>query len=266
MSSVLPLPTAAALAPRDSGRGPLAGFGKRHVILVLLFAVLTPLTFALFGAAIGERMKIDGVLLEIAAFLGIGTAAMFSAIVADQLLRHRLGQGSRVVVALLAAAVLGALLTEIISQAIAASFGWDRHAKLLAKGITATTHRLALEFLTAAHWSLVLVVLYELLESGRRAMAELHAAHMSALAAQQSLVEGELHAMQARVDPKLLFDSLVSIDHGYARGVECGQQRLDEMIRFLRAALPSDSAGTSTVAREREVVEGGRDRERCAQR
>jgi LytS/YehU family sensor histidine kinase len=61
--------------------------------------------------------------------------------------------------------------------------------------------------------------------------------------------------MQARLDPDLLFDSLAAIDDGYARGVECGQQRLDEMIRFLRAALPSDSAGTSTVAREREIVE-----------
>jgi hypothetical protein len=145
---------------------------------------------------------------------------------------------------IVAAAVLGALLTDfVIGQAVASLLGWDRDAKLLAKGISTTTHRLAVEFLTAMHWSLVLVVLYELLESGRRAMGELHTARMSALAAQQSLVEGELHAMQARLDPELLFDSLAAIDDGYARGVECGQQRLDEMIRFLRAALPSDSAG-----------------------
>jgi LytS/YehU family sensor histidine kinase len=78
---------------------------------------------------------------------------------------------------------------------------------------------------------------------------------MTALAAQQNLVEGELRAMQARVDPELLFNSLVAIDDGYAQGVEPGQQRLDGLIRFLRAALPSDSAGMSTVAREQELVE-----------
>ena len=256
MSTVLPLPTTTQPAPHTAGRGPLAGFGKRHVFLVLLFAVLTPLTFALCAAALGEKMKLDGLLVEIGVFLAIGTAALFSAIVADNLLRHRLGQAWRVAGAIVAAAVLGALLTDfVIGHAVASLLGWDREAKLLAKGISTTTHRLAVEFLTAAHWSLVLVVLYELLESGRRAMGELHTARMSALAAQQSLVEGELHAMQARLDPDLLFDSLAAIDDGYARGVECGQQRLDEMIRFLRAALPSDSAGTSTVAREREIVE-----------
>ena len=256
MSSVLPLPTTARPVPRTAGRGPFAGFGKRHVLLVLLFAVLTPLTFALFGAVIGEKMKLDGVLVEIGVFLAIGTAALFSAIVADNLLRHRLGQPWRVAVAIVAAAALGALLTDfVIGHAVASLLGWDRQAKLLAKGINTTAHRLAVEFLTAAHWSLVLVVLYELLESGRRAMGELHTARVSALAAQQSLVESELHAMQARLDPALLFDSLAAIDEGYARGVDCGQQRLDEMIRFLRAALPSDSAGTSTVAREREIVE-----------
>jgi len=78
---------------------------------------------------------------------------------------------------------------------------------------------------------------------------------MTALAAQQNLVEGELRAMQARVDPELLFNSLVAIDEGYASGVEAGQHRLDSLIRYLRAALPSDSADTSTVARERELAE-----------
>jgi hypothetical protein len=59
MSTVLPLPRTTEPAPRTAGRGPLAGFGKRHVFLVLLFAVLTPLTFALFGAAFGEKMMLD---------------------------------------------------------------------------------------------------------------------------------------------------------------------------------------------------------------
>jgi len=39
------------------------------------------------------------------------------------------------------------------------------------------------------------------------------------------VLEGDLRAMQGRVDPELLFDSLLEVDRCYARDVEAGQRR-----------------------------------------
>jgi LytS/YehU family sensor histidine kinase len=167
---------------------------------------------------------------------------------------HRLGRPGSLAIAFFAATIVSVALTELIMYAVITPLGWDAGYRMESKGVT-TPMRIVWEFVGAARWMLVLVALYELLESNQRAGAELHAARMTAIAAQQNLVEGELRAMQARVDPELLFNSLVSIDEGYAQGVDAGRQRLDCLIRFLRAALPSDFGGTSTVAREQELVE-----------
>ncbi|HEV8095119.1 MAG TPA: histidine kinase [Burkholderiales bacterium] len=252
MSSVLHAP--AGFAQRQAGHGPLAGFSRRHLILIVCFSVITPLTYALFGIAFGERVHAGGMLGEIAKYFVIGCATLCSAIAADNLLRHRLGPAWSLATAMLGASIVSTALIELAMYALIGPLGWNTGYMMETKGFT-SAERILLEFVGIARWALVLVALYELLESKRRADEELHGARMTALAAQQNLVEGELRAMQARVDPELLFNSLVAIDDGYAQGVEQGQQRLDGLIRFLRAALPSDSADTSTVAREQEVVE-----------
>src|SRR4029079_652387 len=190
----------------------------------------------------------------IATYLVIGTASVWFATTADHVLRPRFGPVGSLAIAFLGASFASVAVTELIVYAVITPLGWDAGYRMESKGIT-TPMRIAVEFVGAARWVLVLLALYELLESNQRAGEELHAARMTALTAQQNLVEGELRAMQARVDPELLFNSLVAIDEGYASGVEAGQHRLDALIRYLRAALPSDSADTSTVARERELAE-----------
>jgi len=255
VSSVLRAPPAAGLAPREAERGPLRGFGRRHLILVLLFAVLTPLTFALFAAATGERMHAAPVLAEMITYLAIGCATMLSALATDNLLRHRVGPAWTLTVAVLAASVLGTALTELATHAVIGPLGLNKVWSQEAKGVTSFTHRLLLEFVGAARWSLILIALYELLETNLRASEELHAARRTALASQQNLVEGELRAMQARVDPDLLFDALQEVDRAYALDVGAGQERLDALIRFLRAASPGVGASTSTVARELELAD-----------
>jgi hypothetical protein len=254
MSSVLPAPAAAGFVSRPEAGGPLAGFGRRHLILILCFALFTPLTFALFAFSFGEHLDALKMLGEMVKYLVIGSATVCFAIVSDNRLRHRVGPVWSLAIALLAASVASTALIQLVAHVVIAPLGWDTGYKMESKGVSAM-QRMLLEFVGGLRWSLVLVALYELLESNRRAGKELHAARMTALAAQQSLVEGELRAMQARVDPEVLFNSLVAIDEGYAQGVEQGQQRLDGLIRFLRAALPSESADTSTVAREQELVE-----------
>src|SRR5207253_2924959 len=78
-------------------------------------------------------------------------------------------------------------------------------------------HRVAYRFSGAATWSLMLIALYAMFEARRRATEELHTVRVAALAAERAVLEGDLRAMQARVDPDLLFDTLLSVDRAYAR-------------------------------------------------
>ena len=254
MSSVLPVPGSAGFAPRVGLRRAFAGFSRRHVLLILAFGLLTPAIEVVFMLAYDEPLHTMPFIGGVAKYLVIGCSTVFCTIVADNLLRPRLGRIGSLAIAFVAATIVSVALTELIMHAVVAPLGWDAGFKMESKGVS-TPIRVAWEFVGASRWMLVLVALYELLESGQRAGEELHVARMTAVAAQQNLVEGELRAMQARVDPELLFNSLVSIDEGYAHGVEAGQQRLDSLIRFLRAALPRDFGGTSTVAREQELAE-----------
>ena len=252
MSSVLPVAGSAGFAPRE-GRA-FAGFSRRHLLLILFFGALMPAIEIVVFLAYDEPVHPLPLLGGIAKFLVISCVTVSFATASDNLLRPRLGPVGSLAITFLAASTASVALIELITYAVIQPLGWDASYKMESKGVTAPI-RVAFEFVGAARWALVLVVLYELLESNQRAGRELHASRMTAVAAQQNLVEGELRAMQARVDPELLFNSLVSIDHGYGQGVEAGQQRLDSLIRFLRAALPSDFGGTSTVAREQELVE-----------
>lgn len=254
MSSVLPASAAASL-PREWRRGPFHGLGMRHVLLVILFALLAPLVFAAFAFALGEAVHGRFVVFEMLTCLAVGTAAVLSALVTDNTLRARIGPAWRVSCAILAAALGGTLLVEIARIAAAGPLGLEHWMALEGKAFASSGQRIAHAFAGAARWAVILVVLCELLEASRRAHDELHAARMTALAAEHDLLEGDLRTMQARVDPDLLFDSLLEIDRGYARDLDTGQQRLDALIRFLRAALPGDMDDGSTVAREQELAE-----------
>jgi LytS/YehU family sensor histidine kinase len=93
-----------------------------------------------------------------------------------------------------------------------------------------------------------------MLAASARATERLHEAHLRSLAAERHMVEADLRAMQARVEPDLLFAALGAVDQGYARNVETGERALDAVIAYLRAALPAEPGSTSTVAAELDLV------------
>lgn len=255
MSSVLAASVALRAQPRPVWHGLLRGLGRRHLVVIFGFTVLTPLIVALFSVAMGDPMQPRFLIYEFAVCLAIGAAAQLSALAADNVLRHRIGTLWRLAIAIAIAATGATLLIQLVDLAVAGPLGLEQLMAAEGKVFASATHRVVFEFAGAARWSLMLVVLCELLEADRRAQAELHAVRMTALAAERDLLEGSLHAMQARVDPDLLFDSLLAIDRAYVRDVADGQEHLDALIRFLRAALPGDGNGSSTLTREQELAE-----------
>lgn len=63
-----------------------------------------------------------------------------------------------------------------------------------------------------------------------------------------------LAAMQAQVDPKLLFDALISIEQAYARQAPDASARLERLIGHLRVALPRLRDTGATLAGEAELI------------
>ena len=66
--------------------------------------------------------------------------------------------------------------------------------------------------------------------------------------------EARLKALQARVEPRFLFDTLSDIEAAYATSAESGQRLIDDLIVYLRAALPTMEESTSSLSAELTLV------------
>jgi LytS/YehU family sensor histidine kinase len=67
-------------------------------------------------------------------------------------------------------------------------------------------------------------------------------------------LEARLAAMQAQVEPRFLFDSLVDIDALYRRDPSQAASMLDRLITYLRVALPQLRDSGSTAQAEADLV------------
>jgi hypothetical protein len=86
------------------------------------------------------------------------------------------------------------------------------------------------------------------------AAARLAAAQASQRQTRRRTVQMRLQAVQARIDPSLLFGLLESVRLAYASDAVRAERLLDELIAFLRASLPRLRAESSSVAREAELA------------
>jgi hypothetical protein len=63
-----------------------------------------------------------------------------------------------------------------------------------------------------------------------------------------------LAALQAQVDPALLFDALVAVEQAYGRRDATASARLERLIRHLRVALPRLRDSGATLGSEAELI------------
>ena len=92
---------------------------------------------------------------------------------------------------------------------------------------------------------------------GRRARAEqvrLRRAEIERALTAKRTLESELQAMQARVEPQFLFSTMAQVRRLYDVDAALGERMLDELIAYLRAAMPRMRDTTSSVAREMELA------------
>jgi hypothetical protein len=88
----------------------------------------------------------------------------------------------------------------------------------------------------------------------RGAVARMHAAQMERARSARRTLESRLQAMQARVEPQFLFNTLARVRDLYRKDTRRGQRTLDELIAYLHAAMPRMRDTSSTVGQELDLV------------
>jgi hypothetical protein len=90
--------------------------------------------------------------------------------------------------------------------------------------------------------------------AARKTEARLREAELEHLRKSKIALESRLQAMQARVEPQFLFNTLSQVEHLYELDRSIGQRMLDDLIVYLRAAMPLMRSTSSTVAQELELA------------
>lgn len=103
------------------------------------------------------------------------------------------------------------------------------------------------------HWLLIggaVVFLYADRRAARRTAQLLNAAELDRIRRSRLALESRLQAMQARVEPQFLFNTLGQVERLYELDAALGTRMLDDLIAYLRAAMPLMRDTSSTLAQE----------------
>jgi hypothetical protein len=99
------------------------------------------------------------------------------------------------------------------------------------------------------------VFVYVRLRRARLTQAAFERAELERVTASRQVLKSQLAAMQAQVEPKFLFNTLSHVEALYERDTDSAGRVLDDLIAYLRAALPQLRGEGSTLAREAELAE-----------
>jgi hypothetical protein len=98
------------------------------------------------------------------------------------------------------------------------------------------------------------VFLYADRRAAGKTEAHLHAAELDRIRRSKVALESRLQAMQARVEPRFLFNTLGQVERLYEREPGQAGRMLDDLIAYLRAAMPHMRDTSSTVAQEMDLA------------
>lgn len=119
-------------------------------------------------------------------------------------------------------------------------------ASLFFKPLVQTTHFLLIGG--------AFVFLYADRRAARKTAQLLRDAELDRIRRSRLTLESQLQAMQARVEPQFLLDTLRHVGQLYEVDAGLAARVLDELIAYLRAAMPVMRDTTSTLAQELELI------------
>jgi hypothetical protein len=221
--------------------------GTTLAIMVALDAWLVfDIAYQRFPTLHAAEDYVSGAIINLLMALSI----MFTTLVADELV----GRGAKRLPAYACAVVIG--------SAAAALAQWEVHEWLHLRTRNAlpdiphdvTMMQPAIVFFEYLIWGSIIVFIYVNRRTALLATARMNAAQVQRADAQRHTLESRLQALQARVEPQFLFNTLAQVRALYESDPAKGGQMLGDLIVYLRAALPHLRDSTSTLEREIELA------------
>ena len=99
-------------------------------------------------------------------------------------------------------------------------------------------------------WGGLIALVYFKRRRDEQLAAALHATQLEQVELQKNALEYQLQLMQARVEPQFLFNTLRRVGELYDADRSAADRMLDNLILYLRAALPHMRTRTSTLGQE----------------
>ena len=110
-------------------------------------------------------------------------------------------------------------------------------------------------FLQGLNFGGLAVFVYASLRESIEAARRRNASGLAHAQARRQSIESQLQAMQARVEPQFLFNTLAQVRTQYDFDPARAARMLDDLITYLRAALPHLRESSSTLGKELELVQ-----------
>ena len=184
-------------------------------------------------------------------------ALLLAFVVADRVTGKDPNRRGAYALAVIAGAIAGAILDSLVNQ-WQGTFVWEFGPNTMAAdGYTFVMMRLDSTLWSFFEWATLggaIVWLINDRRRARRARERMHAAELERIAAEKRSIESDLQAMQARVEPQFLFNTLAQVRDLYDVDKARSELMLDELIAYLRAAMPRMRDASSTVGQEIELV------------
>ena len=107
------------------------------------------------------------------------------------------------------------------------------------------------------YWLLIgagIVLIYVLQQRAAAAAAAAHQAQLDQIALSKQMLEAQLQVMRAQIEPHFLFNSLANLKRLTQMDVTGGVSMLDNLVHYLRAALPRMREERTTLGQEADLV------------
>lgn len=152
------------------------------------------------------------------------------------------------------------LLAVIIAAPVASLLGVLMSVGIAGMGGSLSAeHEIAGLFLYQVWYSAMTGILaatyFTLWERVQTSSGRLRAVELERQGIEHRMVESRLNVMKARVDPEFLFRVIGDVQRLYRSDCDAAEQRLEDLIEYLRAALPQMRSGATTLGEEVRLAE-----------
>jgi len=221
-----------------------AKLGWQRIGLTLLVCTLVS-TQAFFQPTLYTPFDLEGVIRTWLDYLGetlvMGLPIVLAATIAEVLVSGR----SRW---LAVPALIGAMSVGAIAGALLLIPYYDSPVE------TAFDSRFVSD---VVYWLIIaagIALIYALQQRAAKAAAAVHQAQLDQIALSKQMLEAQLQVMRAQIEPHFLFNTLANVKRLTQTDLRGGVTMLDNLIHYLRAALPRMREEETTLGQESDLV------------